>query len=70
MKRARIIITLVLAIKKIIQNQNKMAKKTVKETTEETTVEETVETTKVEETPQTGHPSRDFHTPLTQESNG
>ena len=48
-----------------------MAKKTAKETTEETTtVDTTVETTTIEETPQAGHPSRDFHTPLTEESNG
>lgn len=49
-----------------------MAKRTAKETTEETTVEETtVEETTTTETPaQVGHPSRDFHTPLTQEDNG
>ena len=70
MKKARIIIPLVLAIKNYFK-KSIMAKKTTKETTDETVDTTVEETTTTETAPaQTGHPSRDFHTPLTQEDNG
>jgi hypothetical protein len=67
--RRESIIWSVLSIKNKI-----MAKKAAKETTEET-VEKTIEqkaekTTATEQTAQAGHPSRDFHTPLSEQSNG